>query len=55
MDFINNSKIYACYLYNSINNNSINNYYNIDIICDLFKIIKSTLYIVFNILNGNFF
>ena len=44
MDFINNSKIYACYLYNSINNNSINNNYNIDIICDLFKIHKSTLY-----------
>jgi len=44
MDFINNSKIYACYLYNCINNNSINNNYNIDIICDLFKIHKSTLY-----------
>jgi transposase len=37
MDFINNTKVYACFLFNS-NNSGVN------IICDLFKIHKSTLY-----------
>jgi transposase len=39
MEFINNTKIYACFLFNSICNNS-----GVNIICDLFKIHKSTLY-----------
>ena len=39
MDFINNTKVYACFLFNSICNNS-----SVNIICDLFKIHKSTLY-----------
>jgi hypothetical protein len=39
MDFINNTKVYACFLFNSISNNS-----GVNIICDLFKIHESTLY-----------
>ena len=39
MDFINNTKVYACFLFNSNSNNS-----DVNIICDLFKIHKSTLY-----------